>query len=64
MQYQVVNKDGVIITWIDTDKGCHIEHDNYLVICGDKLDAVQDENGNLRPIIRQIVRYEKWIITW
>ena len=41
MQYQVADKDGNIVAWIDTEKSSQIVEKGYIVLRGDKLIATE-----------------------
>lgn len=54
MQYQIINKEGTIIAWIDTEKDSILVHSNYTIISGEDLDSTTI-NGEIKPIIRTIM---------
>ena len=54
MQYQIINKEGTIIAWIDTEKDSILVHSDYTIISGEDLDSTKI-NGEMKPIIRAIV---------
>ena len=41
MQYQVADKDGNIVAWIDTERSSQIVEKGYIVLRGDKLIATK-----------------------
>lgn len=53
MQYQIIDKDGNIIAWIDTNKDNIICKDSYTILQGEDLN-VTDIYGELKPVIRTI----------
>ena len=54
MQYQIIDKNGTIIAWIDTEKDSILVHSDYTIISGEDLDSTT-VNGEIKPIIRAIV---------
>ena len=54
MQYQILDKNGTIIAWIDTEKDYVLVHRDYTIISGEDLDSTT-VNGEIKPIIRAIV---------
>ena len=53
MQYQILDKNGTIIAWIDTEKDSILVHSEYTIISGEDLDSTI--NGEIKPIIRTIM---------
>ena len=54
MQYQIIDKNGTIIAWIDTEKDSILVHSDYTIISGEDLDSTTID-GEIKPIIRAIV---------
>ena len=54
MQYQILDKNGTIIAWIDTEKDRILVHRDYTIIAGEDLDSTTI-NGEMKPIIRTIM---------
>lgn len=54
MQYQILDKNGTIIAWIDTEKDSILVHSDYTIISGEDLDSTT-VNGEIKPIIRTIM---------
>ena len=54
MQYQILDKNGTIIVWIDTKSDVIIVDDEYTLIAGEDLDSTTID-GEMKPIIRAIV---------
>ena len=54
MQYQILDKNGTIIAWIDTKSDVIIVDDEYTLIAGEDLDSTTID-GEMKPIIRAIV---------
>lgn len=54
MQYQIIDKEGTIIAWIDTEKDSVLVHRDYTIISGEDLDNTTI-NGEVKPIIRTIM---------
>ena len=49
MQYQIIDKEGTIIAWIDTEKDSILVHSDYTIISGEDLDSTTI-NGEIKPI--------------
>ena len=56
MQYQIIDKNGTIIAWIDTEKDSILVHSEYTIISGEDLDSTKI-NGEMKPTIRTIMVY-------
>lgn len=54
MQYQIINKEGTIIAWIDTKSENIVVHNDYILIKGANLDSTTID-GEMKPIIRTIM---------
>ena len=54
MQYQILDKNGTIIVWIDTKSDVIIVDDEYTLIAGEDLDSTTID-GEMKPIIRTIM---------
>ena len=54
MQYQILDSNGTIIAWIDTEKDSILVHSEYTIISGEDLDSTKI-NGEMKPIIRTIM---------
>ena len=55
MQYQVLDKEGNLIAWIDTNKKEQIIHDDYILQVGNNLSIVETEDG-IKGKIRSVIR--------
>lgn len=45
MQYQVLDEDGKLVAWIDTNQQQQIVLDGYTIVAGDNLHCIEIEDG-------------------
>lgn len=55
MQYQVLDKTGNLVAWIDTDKEEQVISKDYILQCGDNLKISETSDG-LKGIIERTVK--------
>lgn len=55
MQYQVLDKEGNLIAWIDTNETEQIIDDDYILQVGNNLSIVETEDG-IKGKIRSVIR--------
>lgn len=55
MQYQIIDKQGTIIAWINDKTQDIIIHDDYTILKGEDLGSTTI-NGELKPVIKNIIK--------
>lgn len=55
MQYQVLDREGNLVAWIDTELEEQIISKDYILQCGDNLKITETDNG-LKGVIERIVK--------
>lgn len=59
MQYQVIDQNGKLIAWIDSDNNEQIIHKDYILRQGDHLDTIVDDtNGKMIPVFKMFMKGE------
>lgn len=55
MQYQVLDREGNLVVWIDTELEEQIIAKDYILQCGDNL-KISETSGGIKGIIERVVK--------